>query len=429
MRCSVLASWRSPARCAATDLPPEAELSLLLAGTRARRASASDRIARLAARIDESRFSAFLRDQRTLLLVANRLIEAIPSALSDDFHRRLGDAHRDARARSLVYVAAARHLIDALERVGIPAVELKGSALAAELHGDEALRTYDDVDVLVPVGALSRAGSIARDLGWNAPAPPPEAGPPELHLWFARADGALPVLELHWRMHWYETAFAGVALERSSIVGGVRRLDPIDQFASLLLFYARDGFSGLRLVADIAAWWDRYGENAAPRERLERLIEEHPALAEPWRASLLAVAPLAGLPSQALPTSARKLGRRASLARRFRNWDLRGDVDQIKANVNLVDGLLTPRADVGTFARRHLLVSTAYLTQVYGVEPDATRRVALWRVWHLAKTCLRYALGLWGVRGGRYWSPAPATLDAADAGTTRRLPQGNPAKT
>jgi hypothetical protein len=363
------------------------------------------------------------------MLFANRLIEAAPTALSDDFCRRLGDAHRDARARSLVYVAASRHLIDALECVGIPAVELKGSALAAELYGDEALRTYDDVDVLVPLGALSRAGSIARDLGWDAPPPGPD--PPELHLWLTRADGALPILELHWRMHWYETAFAGVALERSSIVDGMRRLDPIDQLASLLLFYARDGFSGLRLVADIAAWWDRYGDHATVPQRLERLIEEHPALAEPWRASLLAVGPLAGLPSQAMLNSARKAGRRASLACRFRNWDLRGDVDQIKANVNLVDGLLTPRSDVGRFARRHLLVSTSYLTQVYGVDPGATLRVALWRCWHLTKTCLRYTLGLWGVRGGRYWSPTPATLDAsepAEAGTTRRLPQGNPAR-
>jgi putative nucleotidyltransferase-like protein len=391
----------------------------------------ADRIAWLAERIDEPKFAAFLRDQRTLLLFTSRLIDQVPTALSDDFRARLRHVHRDARARSLVYITAGRHLIDELERAGIPAVELKGAALAGAVHGDEALRTYDDVDVLVPLAALNRAGSIARELGWDAPGLVPGPAPPELHLWHARTDGALPILELHWRVHWYETGFAGAALERSRVVNGVRRLDPIDQLASLLLFYARDGFAGLRLPADIGAWWDRYGDHTAVPAWLERLMAEHPALAEPWRASLLAVAAVVGLPSPAMPASVRERGRRATLASRLRNWDLRGDVDQIKANVNLVDGLLTPREEGRAFMRRHVLVPTSYLTQVYGVRPDATLRVALWRAWHVAKTCVRYALGLWGVRRGRYWSPVPAPTgrrDAAEGAITRRLPQGKSAR-
>jgi len=366
------------------------------------------------------------------VLFGSRLVEAVPTALSPDFHARLADAYDSARTGSLLYATAGRHLIDELERAGIPAVELKGAALAAELHGDEALRTSDDVDVLVPVSALDRAGAIARALGWEAPPAAVDGALPDLHLWLAHVDGALPVVELHWRIHWYETAFADAALGRSRVVDGARRFEPVDQLAALLLFYARDGFTGLRLVADIAAWWDRYGDIAVPRERLERVIDQHPPLAEVWRASLVAVAPLAGLPAHALPGSVCRRGRRAALAGRLRNWDLRGDIDQIKANVTLVDGLLTPRHDVRAFVRRHLLVPTSFLTQVYGVAPQASLRVALWRAWHLTKTCLRYALGLWGVRGGRYWSPIPAALgtpDARGADTTRSLLHGKSAST
>jgi hypothetical protein len=53
--------------------------------------------------------------------------------------------------------------------------------------------------------------------------------------------------------------FSAAVLERSLLVDGMRRLEPVEQLAALLLFYARDGFLGLRFVADIAAWWDRHG--------------------------------------------------------------------------------------------------------------------------------------------------------------------------
>lgn len=405
-------------RCDATDTSAEGELALLLAGTRARREAASARIVSLAARVDEAAFAAFLVEQRMLLLIGSRLLELAPLALSDDFRARLASAQEDARAGSLLFATAGRYLTDALERAGIPATELKGAALAADLHGDEALRVYADVDVLVPAHALDDAVAVARKLGWDAPPVAPSDVLPELHRWLGRPDGTLPAIELHWRIHWYETAFAGAALARSRGGAGTRRLEPIDQFAALLLFYARDGFAGLRLAADIAAWWDRHGDRESGAG-LERLIADHPALAEAWRASLLAVAPVAGLPAEALPASASRRGRRAALACRLRNWDLRGDVDQIKANVTLVDGLLTPQSGLAEFARRHLLVPTSYLTEVYGVAPDASASASSWRAWHVGKTAVRYALALWGLRGGRSWSPVPASAARIPTSTPR----------
>jgi hypothetical protein len=389
--------------------PPEAELALLLAGTRGRRDRARARIAELAEQIDEDAFVAFLADQRMLLLGATRLAELVPRALSERFHARLAGGLDDGHSGAMVFAAATRHLTDALEHEGIPAIELKGAGLAADLYGDGALRAYADIDVLVPVDALDHAVAIASRFGWREPAEATDSGPPTLHRWLDHPEGVLPVLELHWRIHWYETRFAPAMLARSHVIEGVRRLEPVDQFAALLLFYARDGFAGLRLAADIGAWWDRHGSGQVA-DRFESLVIEYPELAETWRAALAAASPLVGLPASALTAALSPRTRRAVLARRLRNWDLRGDTDQIKANVTLVDGLLTPADALGAFTHRHVLVPSTYLTEAYGVAPDASWRASWWRAWHVARTAARYGLALWALRRGRSWSALPRSV-------------------
>jgi Uncharacterised nucleotidyltransferase len=394
------------------DGPPEAELALLLAGTRHRREADAGRIRLLAAGMDEFAFAAVLAEQRMLLLAGTRLAAVAHDVLPPGFEARLAEAHAQARRGALLFAAAARHLADALEAAGIPGVELKGAALAADLHGDEALRAYTDIDLLVPAECLERAAAIAGSLGWTARVDPSGPALPPLHLALRHPQGALPEVELHWRIHWYEPRFAAAALARSRVVDGLRRLEPVDQLAALLLFYARDGFAGLRLAADLGAWWDRHGDAATPAA-LERLGQAHPELGEAWRAALTTVAPVVGLPAGAAPSALRPRSRRGALARRLRNWDLRGDTDQVHANVTLVDGLLTPRPGLGAFARRHVLVPASYLTDVYGVAPDASVRASSWRAWHAAKTGARYALALWGLRRGRSWSPLPASAGPA----------------
>ncbi|MGZ4330333.1 MAG: hypothetical protein ACXVXL_20250 [Solirubrobacteraceae bacterium] len=68
----------------------------------------------------------------------------------------------------------------------------------------------------------------------------------------------MPRVELHWRVHWYEDRFAADALEPAErpVARAPLRMLPADGLATLTLIYARDGLSGLRTPADIAAWWD-----------------------------------------------------------------------------------------------------------------------------------------------------------------------------
>lgn len=390
-------------------LAPEAELSLLLAGVRARRTSCRDRIAELASLVDEQELAAFLARQRLLLLVATRLGEAAPDAPGAAFAEHIATARARAHVRAELFLAATEHLVATLEARGIRALVLKGPVLAEELYGDPALRAYDDIDVLVMPDDLAEAVQVARSIGWTQGGPAAHDGAlPQLHHHLRHDTGALPVLELHWRIHWYETDFASAMLARARRTEeGSRTPRPADQFAALLLFYARDGFAGLRHASDVAAWWDLAGSPERLAE-LDGLAHEHPSLAEPWRAALAAAAHVTGVPAAQFPPGLLASTRRSRLACRLANWDLRGDDDQIKANVTLIDGLLTSPRDLGGFVGRHVLPPAEYLEGAYG-EPAGTRaRAAAWRGKHAVKTLGRYGLAFGRLRRERSWSPLPA---------------------
>ena len=206
--------------------------------------------------------------------------------------------------------------------------------------------------------------AVVRALGWTH-AERGDVEPPWLHRTMRHPGASLPQVELHWRIHWYETQFAAL-LERARVIDGLRRLDRIDQLAALLLFYARDGFTGLRLPADIAAWWDRHGSPAVPAG-LQRLMAQHPALAEPWRAALAAALRVAGLPGEVALPGCLPQARRSEFAVRLTNWDVHGETDQIRANVGLIDGLLAPRGGLPDYLGRQLFPPLGALSRVYPI--------------------------------------------------------------
>jgi hypothetical protein len=320
-----------------------------------------------------------------------RLRELAPESLSTPLRERLDEALTAAHLRAMGFLAATERVAGSLEEAGIRAVALKGPTLAAEVHGDPALRDYSDIDVLIDRERLERASTITAGLGWTEA--DEDSGLPRLHRVLRDPGGALPPVELHWRVHWYETHFGASMLDRSEWVDGARRLQPLDTLAALLLFYARDGLAGLRLPADIAGWWDRHGSPEVAAG-ISRLIAEHSALAEAWRAALYTAVRVAGLPADLLTAARRPHSRRGVLATRLANWDLRGDVDQINANVSLIDGLLAPPRGLPAFIGRQLLDPPA------GDEPCLQRAAV-----HVAKTLTRYALALGALRRHRWWSP------------------------
>jgi Uncharacterised nucleotidyltransferase len=358
----------------------ELELVLLLARAEPARASAAARIRARAAAADLDLLAADLERRRMLPLLGRRRLAAAPEAVPASVAARVAAAHARDRAAAMALQHETRTLVDALRERGIRALPLKGPGLAERLYGDPGLRSAGDVDLLVRREDLEAATAAMRERGYGAPTADrvDRRGLPHLH--FALRAEDRPAVELHWRVHWHEEAFSGALLERAGEGSdGLLAPRPDDEGAALLLFYARDGFYGLRLAADLAAWWERVGEQVGAGF-LAPYAERHPALARSWQAAALAAQATSAVPAASWTGVAPRPGRRAALAVRLGCWSQRGEHDQLVANIALVDGLLTPARALPRFLRRQALGAPGALAP------------------HAAKVAARFAVGLWRVR-------------------------------
>lgn len=371
---------------------PEVELARLLAGTEGRREENVARIQSLAGLADDERLMARLQRVRLPLLVADRLEELAPGPRSASFRGRIDGFRAASEERGRIFQAAAALVRHTLEDAGIPALEVKGAQLARRLYGDAAFRYSTDLDVLIPAARLYESAWRCGTLGYLVPAD--QQGLPRLHLVLNHHAAAMPPLELHWRIHWYERRFAEDMLQRSRLEHGERVAEPIDELAALLLFVARDGFASLRLAADAGAWWDRFGADLGPAA-LDAHCRHYPELEPAWRAAALACQRTVGLPGAwLLGESRRRPRRREQLAISLANWELAGDSDRISADVKLVDGLLSPPGQWRAFVRRQVVPDDDSLREYYDLAGDERWRLRAWRVLHPPKMLARWAASL-----------------------------------
>ena len=197
---------------------------------------------------------------------------------------------------------------------------MKGPALGQALYGQPGRRPSADIDLLVVAEDLNRAVEVAEHLGYrDTERYRPGDRLPLLHRRLAHRTPGLPVLELHWRVHWYEQLFSREMLIRSSPAGFVgRRPAPADELTSLLLFYARDGFVDLRLACDVAAWWDAWGSEL-PRGAVTDQAARYPALERVLLAATEVADRVVGVPRLALLGEEPELERRVRLATHLAN--------------------------------------------------------------------------------------------------------------
>ena len=261
----------------------------------------------------------------------------------------------------------------ALEAAGIANVPLKGPLLARSLHGDPGMRFSRDIDVLVARADLRprRAPRSSRSAGARSDG----AGDPVLHLALTH-DAGLPEVELHWRMHWYETrvrrARAGARAARAR-----RRAPPagaLDELAALLLYHARDGFAGLRHPIDAAAWWDAHADAHGPPLLAPIAARAPGARRAPSSASATVLDELVGRARRPPRARRRRLTWGARRAVALANPLMHGEPQQITAEITLVDGLLAPAGERGAFVRRRVLPSPRELPARTARRPLAVAR-------------------------------------------------------
>lgn len=364
------------------------ELIYLQAGCAARRAEMRERTRVGLKNVDHVRLADELRARRLLPVIGGRLLDVGGDLCPPRFAAQVNEARTAARAQALGILAATKWVTGHLAAAGVRALALKGPILAEEAHGDIGLRETADVDLLVAPEQLHQAaGSLMRE-GFRAPVDRLLSnGLPSLHL--ALPHATRPTVELHWRVHWHEKGLSQQALNRATAgPDGLLRAAPGDLCACLLLFYARDGFQGMRLATDIAAWWDRNGQTLHPGF-LDDYAARNPALTAALTAATDVLDDTTGTPSR-LWLRTHRGGRGAALGARLADWAQEGDRDQLAANVSLAGAVMGPARSIPEFVRRELLAAEGSSFS------------------HAAKMLLRYAVALGRLRGGRRWTDPPA---------------------
>jgi hypothetical protein len=374
----------------------EQQLILLSAGTAARRTRERARAERLIDGLDWQLMADSLTRMRLLGTLGPRLIELAGASAPRQFELRLEQALAGGRRHGAFLALIAQQAIALLNASGIRVSPVKGPQLGELLYGDPGRRSSSDIDLLVETGRLREAAEILRRLGYAAPGDRvDERGLPLLHFALIHERAELPPIELHWRVHWYESRFAQERLlTPCEEQAGVWRPAAVDELAALLLFYARDGFIALRHACDIGAWWDARGEQLALGS-LEQSIATYPELGPVLRTALTVAEDSVGLPASQVAAAGLRLRARERVARRLAAARRDRSEAQQFAQMGLIDGLLASPGGLRAFARRQLTAPTAPAASA------AVRRPARIRRGHGLRVLLRFGLALLGVLRAR----------------------------
>jgi hypothetical protein len=342
----------------------ERQLILLSAGTAIRRQLMCEQAARLMEQVEWPRLAETLRLRRLLTVLGPRVLELAGGSADADFvvavKRSIEAGRRHGAFLQLVSARVMAMLADA----GIRSTALKGPLLGEAIYGDPGRRLSSDIDLLVAPEQLQAAVEVVRGLGYRAPTDYVQAsGLPLLHFVLVHERGELPPVELHWRIHWYEQRFACERLLPPAVnLQGDWRPAPVDELAALLLFYARDGFIDLRLATDLSGWWDVYGTDLS-LGALDELLLAYPEFARVIPVAVRAAENTVGLPVRQILEGIRRLGARERIAVRLTNPNPHSSRSQLYADIGLIDGLLMPPGDFGSFLRRHVVPPPEVLDQ------------------------------------------------------------------
>jgi hypothetical protein len=349
-----------------------------------------DEVRRLAPEVDFDRLLDLLA-QQALGSALGGLLLGQAVELPDRAVQRIQATRMRARHRGLLLHGLTKRLAGDLGSRGIRVIPLKGAALAEAVWGDLGARQAADIDLLVPVSDLDRAVEVAEQHGWREPELVRAAGRPTLHR--ELFHDTLPPLEIHWRVHWYEEAYAEAAIARAeSTDDGWLRPQPADELAFLLLFLARDGFAGLRQLVDVAAWWGAFGAATQPAREVRAIAQAHPELEPALTAAARHAEDVAGIPAGSLIEGG-QLSRRQRAAMRLENPWLAGSRAQIEADVSLVDALLAPPRGLRPFVERQLLIPRWGLVRRRPHLEHASRtRIGVARLGHTGRVLARYGL-------------------------------------
>jgi Uncharacterised nucleotidyltransferase len=158
----------------------------------------SERLRELTRDVDWPRLLYLAEEHGILGLLRMRLGELDENMVPTEIRRKLLELHRLQVFSTLRITAELFRLLELFAANGIGALVVKGPALAVQAYGDPGLRSYRDLDLLVPERDIRRATESLEASGYQATVPlgAIEAGKiPGQYLFFHPETESL--IELH----------------------------------------------------------------------------------------------------------------------------------------------------------------------------------------------------------------------------------------
>jgi Uncharacterised nucleotidyltransferase len=246
-----------------TFQPPDAESELLLRFCAAPAVSGDRGAIRLDA-VDWDRFLALANRNSVTPMIGARLAAHDFDGLPSRVARALQLSYEANAMRCRYRAECATEIAASFDAAGVPAIALKGPALAIAAYGDVATRVFGDLDFIVRLRDLDRAAAELLRLGYSSTSYRPDVIAsgffPDVTLNFTR-DGS--IVDLHWRLSPTYFPFAPdgervwTRTATIDILGTpVRTLGPADAILFQACHGSKHGWTTLAQISDFARMLD-----------------------------------------------------------------------------------------------------------------------------------------------------------------------------
>ena len=213
--------------------------------------------------LDWDYFDALVKQHRIQPLLL-RGLRQLPGEQTAPFPRldRYRTRQNEFSMRSMKLLQTLAAVNKAFAEAGIRMISMKGPMLSVELYGDPSMRSSRDLDLMVALEDLPRAGEILRGMGYVLEENP-YASTPLRHKYYHivehekhevyNRDGIC--LELHWQ-HDYQTEQSFDELwqrrEELALMGrSIAVMGRSDRYPALFIHAAEHGFLRLRWLLDL----------------------------------------------------------------------------------------------------------------------------------------------------------------------------------